>query len=150
MRNKRYWLLGCVIMIAIFSLSNISHLILYNGDSLSPEWKKWIQNHTIRFGTTGFFSYVIIPDPDFILHKLGHIFGFGLLGTFVYLATGNSVKWGIFITTIFAASDELHQYFVAGRSSRFGDIVLDVLAATCFVYVLRRFQCKREKSKTGQ
>jgi VanZ family protein len=73
-----------------------------------------------------------------------------LLGTSLYLATGNSVQWGIFITAIFAASDELHQYFVVGRSSRFGDVVLDVLAATCFVYVLRRFQCKREKSKTGQ
>jgi VanZ family protein len=150
MRNKRYWLLACVIMIAIFSLSNIPQLSLYDSDSLSPEWRKWIRDHTIRFGTTGFFSYVLTPHPDFILHKLGHIFGFGLLGTSLYLATSNSVQWGIFITAIFAASDELHQYFVVGRSSRFGDVVLDVLAATCFVYVLRRFQCKREKSKTGQ
>jgi VanZ family protein len=150
MRNKRYWLLACVIMITIFSLSNVPNLSLYDGDSLSPEWRKWILEHTIRFGTTGFFSYVLTPHPDFILHKLGHIFGFGLLGTSLYLATANSVRWGIFITAIFAASDELHQYFVAGRSSRLGDIVLDVLAATCFVYVLRRFQCTRERSKIGQ
>jgi glycopeptide antibiotics resistance protein len=150
MRIKRYWLLVCVIMIAIFSLSNISHLSLYDGDSLSPEWRKWIRDHTIYFGKTGFFSYMITPHPDFILHKLGHIFGFGLLGTSLYLATGKSVKWGVFIAAIFAASDELHQYFIAGRSSRFGDIVLDVLAATCFVYVLRRVQRKKERRETSQ
>jgi VanZ family protein len=97
-----------------------------------------------------FFSYMITPHPDFILHKLGHIFGFGLLGTSLYLATGKSVKWGVFIAAIFAASDELHQYFIAGRSSRFGDIVLDVLAATCFVYVLRRVQRKKERRETSQ
>jgi VanZ family protein len=149
MQHWRYWLLATAIMMAIFAGSNIPHLSLYDGRSLSPEWLKWIHAHTLHIGTTGFFSYVISPHPDFILHKLGHIGAFGLLGTILYLATGRSVRWGLFLTAFYAASDELHQYFVAGRSSRFGDILLDITAAACFILVLRMLERHRRKKRFG-
>lgn len=147
MSKGRYYLLASVIMVAIFSASSIPNLSLYDSSALSPAWKLWIKKHTIRLGTSGFFSYMISPHPDFILHKLGHVFGFGWLGMAGYLAAGKSIKWGIFVSAIFAGTDEWHQYFVAGRSSRFGDIVLDIFAATCFIFMLRMFECRRETEK---
>lgn len=148
MVNWKYGFVALFIMLAIFSASNIPHLSLYDSSTLSPAWETWIKQHTIRFGTSGFFSYVISPHPDYVLHKLGHIFGFGFLGIAWYLATYRSVKLGIFITALFAATDELHQYFIAGRSSRFADIVLDIFAAICFILVARRhLNTKKRRSK---
>lgn len=143
MKDGQYWLFAWVIMVTIFGMSDIPGLSLYDSRSLSPAWLWWIKKHTIGFGTDGFFSYMISPHPDFVLHKLGHIFAFGFLGMALYMATGRSMRWGVFMAAIFAVSDELHQYFVAGRSSRFWDIALDISAAVGFIYLLGIFQGRR-------
>lgn len=148
-QNRRYWLMACIIMIAIIAASNIPNLSLYDGHSLPPAWQLWIRKHTMRFGTNGFFSYAISLHPDFVLHKLGHIFAYGFLGVALYMATSCSAKWGISIAAIFAASDEMHQHFIAGRSSRFWDIMLDILAATCFIYLRICKQRKLERASAS-
>lgn len=146
MRNVHVWIIALIVMLAIFWLSNIPHLSLYDSSSLSLEMKRFIKKYTFRIGNKGFFSYVISPHPDFILHKIGHIFAFGSLGVLLYTAT-QSIHWAVIITTIFAASDELHQYFVAGRSSRFGDILLDTVAAFVFICIYLRIK-RPGKKKT--
>lgn len=145
MKNRVYWIFSGIIMATIFAASNIPDLHLYNSEKLSPEWLEWVGKHTLRFGKSGFFSYMISPHPDFVLHKLGHIFAFGFLGIFLYLALGRSLKWGVMLTAAFALSDELHQYFVAGRSSRLGDVVLDVLAAAVFILVFKKLLPDRKE-----
>jgi VanZ family protein len=102
---------------------------------------QFIKTHTYRIGDKGFFSYVISPHPDFIAHKLGHIFAFGALGvSFAYAVGGRSMHLAVLLTSLFAASDEFHQYYVAGRSSRFGDIVLDTLSAMLFIFIVRKIE----------
>ena len=91
------------------------------------------------------FLLCFITCPDFILHKIGHIMVFGTLGVSLYWATRYSVTWAIALTAITAACDEWHQYFVPGRSSRFGDVVLDTLAAIVFI-LLVKFMRQKPKS----
>jgi VanZ family protein len=137
------WLPAFVILIALYCLSSIPDLHLIN-DQLIPVWlKAYINYHTYHIGQDGFFSYMISPHPDFILHKLGHVTMFGLLGVALYIATKKSLAWSVVLSAVAAAGDELHQYFVPGRSCRFGDVVLDTLAALAFILALRKWRNNR-------
>lgn len=55
-------------------------------------------------------------------------------------------------TTVYAATDEIHQLFVAGRAGRFSDVVIDsagallgVLVFALLVRIVKRIQRKRLK-----
>ncbi|SMC39626.1 VanZ family protein [Sporomusa malonica] len=141
----RYSYLVIGLMIVISVLSNIPDLVFFN-KNISPELRVWIKQHTIKWGTTGFFSYSISPHPDYILHKLGHIVLFGFLGIALYWAMNRSVPKAVMVITIFALIDEFHQGFTLGRSSRFGDVVLDVTAAVGFILIASKRQPKTGKA----
>jgi len=131
------WLVVATLITSIYFLSDISDLHLIREDQI-PIWLKQLANkYTFRIGTTGYFSYVLSLESDFILHKIGHIIAFGTLGLSIYWATAYSAPWAVTLTAIVAACDEWHQSFVSGRSSRFGDVVLDTLAALVFVLVVK-------------
>ena len=101
--------------------------------------------YTFKIGTTGYFSYMLSLQPDFILHKLAHITAYGTLGVSIYWATAYSATWAVALTAIVAACDEWHQYFVPGRSSRFGDVVLDILAAVIFILIVKIIRRKHHR-----
>lgn len=135
---KRFALL-CVliVMLTIYYFSNIPYLHFVSDAGL-PLWlRRLISTTNIKIGTKGFFSYVISMHPDFIIHKLGHISLYGLLSISLYLATRYSMKWTMLISILFAISDEIHQGYVVGRSSRLGDILLDTIAAIAFMLLAR-------------
>lgn len=135
-------LLVLLIMSTIFYFSSIPDLHFIHPEAL-PAWlKSWVNQYTLKLGGQGFFSYTLSLHPDFIIHKLGHIALYGLLGSCLFLATNRSVGWSVFLTMIFAVSDELHQGYVSGRSSRFGDIALDVAAAVLFILLIRKLKQK--------
>lgn len=139
--NKAAMLAAAALMAVNFALSSIPHLQLYQGH-ISPEFLKWLQQHTIRLGNTGFFSYEISLYPDFILHKIAHIMMYGFLGTALLLALNRScsaVGW----TMLFAFSDEIHQSYVFGRSARFGDVLLDTVAAVLAIVFFYRLTKRR-------
>lgn len=129
-----------LIMGTIFYFSSIPDLHFIDS-SVLPLWlKSLIGKYSITIGNQGFFSYVLSLHPDFIIHKLGHIGLYGLLGVCLFWATKGSFRWSVMITAIFAVTDELHQGYVPGRSSRFGDILLDVSAAVVFILVMRKLK----------
>lgn len=131
-----------VIMIVIFKLSAIPNLHFITDADL-PIWlKKLVYLKVIKIGQSGFFSYTLSLHPDFILHKLGHIIIYGVLGSALFFATNQSARWSSLIVLAFACSDELHQSYVMGRSARFGDIVLDTMAAIGAILLIRRFNRK--------
>jgi VanZ family protein len=136
-----YWLAAITMMILISCLSSMSHLSFFNND-LPPVLLKLVKQYSSRFGNTGFFSYSISIHPDYLIHKAGHIILYGLLGSFLYKVVGRSIYWAIPLVVLFAIGDEVHQGIVPGRSSRFGDIVLDTMAAAVFMYVSHRKQIK--------
>lgn len=140
--NIRYWCPVIGLMGAISVLSHIPNLVFF-GKYLSPELQVWVVQHSLKWGSSGFFSYGISPHPDYILHKLGHIFLFGSLGMALYWAMNRSVAKATLVIALFALADEIHQGLTVGRSSRFGDVVLDVAAAVVFMFLAIK---RREKN----
>ena len=139
------WLFVLVVMAIIFLLSNIPHLALFDS-VMSASLRKLFHNYSMSLGGVGFFSYTINLHPDYLLHKFGHIILYGLLGAAVYIATGRSTLAAVLICIIFAVSDEYHQLFIPGRSSRFFDIVLDSVSALASILFLRNVLMNRERT----
>ncbi|MBU2699080.1 VanZ family protein [Sporomusaceae bacterium BoRhaA] len=136
----RRWLPVFVLLVIIYCLSSIPSLHLMN-EQLLPVWLMgYLNQYTFRIGQDGFFSYMFSLHPDFVLHKLSHVVAFGTLGVALYFATKKSFYWTIFLTAVAAGCDEFHQYFVPGRSSRLGDVILDTLSAIIFVMLWRKFK----------
>lgn len=132
----------------IFVLSDIPNLHLYDDKALSPVWKDIIKRYTFRIGAKGFFSYVISPHPDFILHKLGHMGVYAALGVAAFLATRRA-RIAILLSMIYAIADEIHQAFVIGRSCRFWDIALDTVSAIIAIWLVKRYLQKRAENKAS-
>ena len=70
---------------------------------------------------------------DFSVKKLGHMTGYALLATF-YLRGIGKTGWRAFaaawlMAIAYAATDEFHQSFVAGRGSTIFDVGIDALGA---------------------
>lgn len=142
-RNIWRWLFVLVIIITIYTLSDIPNLHLIPAYLIPPWLYKIIGQYTFKFGTTGYFSYVVSLQPDYILHKIGHIIAFGTLGMGIYWANGSSAIWATALAAVIATLDEWHQSFVQGRSSRFGDVVLDTLAAMLFIWIVRYLEQRK-------
>mgnify|MGYP001029496769 FL=1 len=108
------------------------------------------------------FSYRIVRSADSLLglnwnderlheiadtiegyvRKAAHMVEFGILSVLLYIWMGNrpfSVRKRIFfsslIAALYAASDETHQLFVAGRSGRISDVMIDSAGAILGVLV---------------
>lgn len=135
--KKLSLLCALIIMIIIFYFSNIPNLHFVSDVEL-PLWlKRLIKTSYIKLGIGGFFSYTFSLHPDFIIHKLGHIGLYGLLGISLFFAFKQSVQRALLFSCIFAISDEIHQSYIIGRSARFGDILLDTMAALGFILLVR-------------
>ncbi len=73
---------------------------------------------------------IAVVDISSVLY---HIFVFFLLTIFLFISVLNR-KWetkkitiGMLVLITYAALDELHQFFVPGRSSSLGDLFLDLI-----------------------
>lgn len=74
---------------------------------------------------------------DFAVKKTGHMLLFGALALLFYRALRmnkvDKVKaaiWAVVLSTLYGASDELHQTFTQGREARVRDIFIDGLGAS--------------------
>ncbi|MBI4034819.1 MAG: VanZ family protein [Candidatus Chisholmbacteria bacterium] len=63
---------------------------------------------------------------DFILKKSAHVIEYAVLFYLLH-RTGLSVKRAFLWGLVYAASDEIHQRFVPGRTSRLTDVGVDAL-----------------------
>jgi VanZ family protein len=80
-------------------------------------------------------------DVDFVVRKAGHMFVFGVLAVLVWRALTPSVVrhamvWSWVLTVAYAASDELHQSFTAGRHPSPVDVGIDSFGALLFLVAL--------------
>lgn len=98
---------------------------------------------------------------DYPIRKTAHAMEYAVLGVFiagwVYDETFKRAKSTLYawlIVTVYAATDELHQLFVVGRSGQITDILLDsvgaffgVLIMVCILYgILNRRAKKMSKN----
>jgi VanZ family protein len=66
---------------------------------------------------------------DYILRKCAHVTEYAILGALLLRALGREVP--AFLTGLaYAASDELHQHFVAGRHGSPVDVAIDAIGIT--------------------
>ena len=78
-----------------------------------------------------------VPDAglDFVVRKLGHMGVFGILALLSWRALAGTTAWrrpwawAFALTVLYAASDELHQGFVAGRHLSAVDVGIDATGA---------------------
>jgi len=85
---------------------------------------------------------------DFIAKKTAHITEFAILYLLVFRATGKKFILSFILTLLYAASDEIHQLFVAGRTASIIDIGFDTSGANIAAYVLwklNRTHLKKQK-----
>jgi len=69
---------------------------------------------------------------DFIIKKSAHMLGYALLAlSYLRAFDGKLDKWKLIwlLTILYAASDEFHQSFVAGRGSTVMDVGIDAIGA---------------------
>lgn len=76
-----------------------------------------------------------------LLRKTGHAFEYAVLGGLVISFIKRVVARRFFLVSaliclLYAVSDELHQFFVPGRSCQFTDILLDFIAATAGIALM--------------
>ena len=65
---------------------------------------------------------------DYPIRKLAHMTEFGILAMLAYWTKGRYMTAWIF-TVIYAATDEIHQLFVPGRSGNGFDVCVDAMGA---------------------
>lgn len=115
-----------------------------------------------------------VSQLDEVLRKTGHFTGYGILGVLVFLALKSTnsdrlrpllqrswgaywrdfwrwdwVVLGMLVTVVTATADEIHQSFIASRTGRWQDVVLDtcgaaVLQVVVYFLSLRAFHRRRE------
>lgn len=82
----------------------------------------------------------------FIIRKIAHIFEFGVLTFLIFRILGQTEKrhiywnmfWAFIFTTLYAVSDEYHQYLVPGRFGLYSDVLIDmigIIIATWLIYL---------------
>lgn len=97
----------------------------------------------------------LLSDADkkdfiiFIVRKSAHMFIYFMLAIlcFVHLQSKDSLSiksyaLSLFISFIYATSDEIHQVFIQGRSGQISDVAVDTLGALIgllFVYLFLKF-----------
>lgn len=84
----------------------------------------------------------IIPVNSFLIRKFAHFSLFFVLEIIIYyLCTVFSLKYPGLISTLFvslyAISDEIHQYFVPGRSCELRDMLIDISGAVIALIILK-------------
>ena len=87
-----------------------------------------------------------IPHFD----KVVHFSVYGLLGTLVYRAMPGrgAAWWALLAVSAYGATDELHQYFVPGRSAEIADWIADTAGAGLAILLFRRWPRYRELLET--
>ena len=73
---------------------------------------------------------------DLVLRKLAHLSEYAVLAALLWRALG-SHRFAFALAVAYAATDELHQRFVAGRHAAFRDVVIDAAGAAVGLALVR-------------
>lgn len=94
-----------------------------------------------------------LPDQsaDLVVRKIGHLGAYGILALLAWRAIASTTNlrppwvWALVLGIVYAASDELHQASVAGRSAAVSDVALDAAGAVIAVGVVWLVQSQRAR-----
>ena len=89
-----------------------------------------------------------ISVNSFLVRKLAHFLLFFLLEMLVYFSI-RSIKYSFIFVSLYAVLDEVHQYFVPGRSCELRDMIIDISGCVLSIIIIqlgRYFNDKRTKN----
>lgn len=155
MRKMIFPLLTFLWMVVIFSFSanpaeestqisrSVGRMI---GEICISEFQEWPKERQDAFA----------ERIDYPVRKCAHALEYAILGMLLWFSfsgiAGRKAGLYSFVTgTFYAASDEIHQLYVAGRSGQISDVILDasgVLIGLLLIYILRT-GIKRYKKHTS-
>ena len=83
----------------------------------------------------------IIPEtvPHFLFFKTLHLLEYAFLAILLFYAFSQK-KYTIIIAYLYALSDEIHQTFVAGRSGRLRDTIIDLIGIILGLIILKQLR----------
>lgn len=117
------------------SSASSSHSVIY----LIGRMTKNITGHNLILSLTP----IQFKRVEFVIRKMAHMFIYFILSILVLLflfTYNNSLKMKIFLTLctsfLYACSDEIHQYFVGGRSASFKDVLIDTTGAGIGIFLI--------------
>ena len=81
-----------------------------------------------------------IPGEIMVVSKVLHLIEYAILGFLILPIAGeaNPLVTAVLVSTAYAASDELHQWFVPGREAAVRDVVIDMAGSVIGAYTARR------------
>lgn len=152
------WLLPvCSVMIIIFLFSSQSGDQSSNGSNyladrivtMIDKFQMYIGKENITDVEIEQFSVV-----TFLVRKAAHITEYTILGiclaNFFYQikCTRKKILLGSIVSGfLYAVSDEIHQYFVPGRSCEFRDVCIDTFGVLLGIFIVLLFIRKRKLQK---
>lgn len=138
-----FWILTAVTAAAVFMFSSDSG---EKSAELSEGFLAWLTN----------YIYAVIPHN--LLRKIAHFTEFAALGFFLsgairFTFGKKNLLFSLIPCTLYAVSDEIHQYFVPERACRLLDVFIDAcgsaVGAAIFIGVfilIEKISCKKLKS----
>jgi VanZ family protein len=92
-----------------------------------------------------------VPDQnlDFLIRKAGHMAVFGILALLLWRALATTTvwrrpwAWALALAVLYAATDEFHQGFVAGRHESAVDVGIDAAGAIIAVAAVSLLRSRR-------
>lgn len=127
MKRKIFIILALAVMILIFRFSMQDSS---ESSGVSSKFTDFILNKFVR-DLSADEKKNFLETAEYIIRKLAHFSIYTVLGFCMSSAVGKRhfITSGNLITVVigffYACSDELHQYFVSGRSCRFTDVIID-------------------------
>lgn len=141
-KRTMLWVVMLAWMVVIFWFSSAGH-VQSSGQSTE------VMNAISR--VTG------VALPEIIVRKTAHVANYTVLGVLVHLLLrdyklrARTILWlGTVIVCVYAATDELHQLMVPGRTGQVTDVLLDTtagLVAITVTVVLQRMLTLRKSQK---
>ena len=138
MHIKRLLLL--LLLLAIYQLSNTSGLRVIDPTTWTnqAEYQQHVPKNFLLDVQGEFYSpYDHMTDINFIMHKLAHIIFYALLAYLLLINLKRQVGWAVFFLFLAALGDEIHQFYIVGRSGRALDVLVDVAAGTVAIIVIQ-------------
>lgn len=145
------WLLLLLLMLVIYYLSSQP---LEQTHQLSMSIAEKIYSLQSFFRLEGNPNSISVEKINWILRKLAHFLlfcGMGLVSA--YALDRTRLSWGsitfltLLICTLYAASDELHQMYVLGRTPSLMDVLLDGAGAAVGMLIYGGFKKMRAAMK---
>ncbi len=138
-----FWFLAiCTAILIFFFSSQISEESTTVSNSVTAVIARiFVKNYDIM---SEYDQYIVISSMNGFVRKAAHFSIYTVLAVFVTSALTTyptlSIRlravYSILLCTAYASSDELHQYFVPGRSCELRDVFIDACGAVLGIFIV--------------